>query len=48
MPTIQNPQLNHVSFSWREEGDLFHRELVALHTGYDSLDRCWEMFPSCG
>jgi hypothetical protein len=29
MPTIQRPQFDHVSFSWREEGDLFHRELDA-------------------
>jgi hypothetical protein len=29
MPTIQRPQLDHVSFSWREEGDLFHWELDA-------------------
>jgi hypothetical protein len=29
MPTIQRPQLDHVSFSWREKGDLFHWELDA-------------------
>ena len=29
MPTIHRPQVDHVSFSWREEGDLFHSELDA-------------------
>ncbi len=29
MPTIQKPQLDHVSFPSREKSDLFHRELEA-------------------
>jgi hypothetical protein len=29
MPTIQKPQLDHVSFSWHEQSNLFHRELDA-------------------
>jgi len=29
MPTIQKPQLDHVSFSWHEQSNLFHRELEA-------------------
>src|SRR5258705_12742543 len=27
MPTIQKPQLNHVSFPWHEQSDRFHEEL---------------------
>jgi hypothetical protein len=29
MPTIQKPQLDHVSFPWREQSDRFHMELDA-------------------
>src|ERR1700732_3136867 len=29
MPTIQKPQLGHVSFSWHEQSDRFQRELDA-------------------
>jgi hypothetical protein len=29
MPTIHRPQLDHLSFSWHEDGDRFHLELVA-------------------
>jgi hypothetical protein len=29
MPTIQKPQLEHVSFSWHEQSELFHTELKA-------------------
>jgi hypothetical protein len=29
MPTVQRPQLDHVSFPWHEQSDLFHRELEA-------------------
>lgn len=32
MPTIQRPQLDHVSFPWHEQSDLFHRELEAQRT----------------
>jgi hypothetical protein len=29
MPTIQKPQLDHVSFPWHEQSDRFHQELDA-------------------
>jgi len=29
MPTLQKPQLDHVSFPWHEQSNLFHRELEA-------------------
>lgn len=29
MPTVQRPQLDHVSFPWHDQSDLFHRELEA-------------------